>query len=264
MHMSSHRPATDDERRDLNLLTGALLSGSALAVSAALVPVRDELDNANVAVVLMGLVVLAGVIAGRRPALCVAAVGALAFNFFHTEPFGTLKMANGNDIVLTLLLTGCGLTVGEIAASRTRHAAESAARALDLATLERLTLVAADARLRVTWIRIREELERVLAAQQVWFEPPGAVTVGAALPRLDAGGVHGVRLHRWTGDGFALPEEGVQIPLGADAHLGRIVVRTRPERTVSRGACDFAVAAVALLAFAVDHRPGESGALLDS
>ena len=262
--MSFRQPATDDDRRDLNLLTGALLSGAALAVAVALVPVRDRLDNANVAVVLMGLVVLAGVIAGRLPALCVAAVGALAFNFFHTEPYGTLKMANGNDVILTLLLTVCGLTVGEIAAARTRHAAESAARALDLATLERLTLVAADDSLRVTWTRIREEIERVLAAQQVWFEPPESVTVGAALPRLDARGVHGVRVHRWTGDGFALPEEGIQIPLGTKAHHGRIVVRTCPHRTVSRGACDFAVAVVALLAFAIEHRPGESGALLDS
>ena len=33
---------------------------------------------------------------------------------------------------------------------------------------------------------------------------------------------------------------------------------------MSRRACDFAVAAVALLTFAVDHRPDESGALLDS
>ena len=261
--MSSPRPGTDDVERDVALLTGAALSLVALTLAAALVPVRDRLDNANVAVVVMGLVVLAGVIAGRLPALVVAAVGALAFNFFHTQPYGTLKMSDGNDIVLTALLVACGLAVGEIAAHRTRRAAESARRAFDLDALERLTAVAADDRLAVTWARARAEIERVLTARAVWYEPNGAVTAGAALPRLEAAGVRGTRTHRWTGDGFALPDEGVQIHVGASEPRGRIVVCTPTRRAVSPGACSYVVAVAGLLALAIDRRPGETGELVE-
>jgi hypothetical protein len=204
------------------------------------------------------------VIAGRRPALAVAAVGALAFNYFHTEPYGTLKMANGNDVILSVMLIVCGLTVGEIAAARSRRAIESAARALDLASLERLTFVASSSGLDVTWTCIRDELERVLVATRVWFEPADAITVGAALPLLDSGGVHGIRVHRWTGNGFALPEEGVQLAVGSGAHRGRVLVAPSPQqRPVSRGVCNYAAAMVALLSFAIDNRPGEVGSLID-
>ena len=264
MLMRSHQPATDDAARDAALLTSALLCAAALALPAALVPVRERLDNANVALVLMGLVVVAGIIAGRLPALCVAATGALSFNFFQTQPFGTLKMTNGNDVLLTSLLAICGIAVGEVAVHRTRRATESAQRRFDLNALERLTRIATDDPLAVTWARTRAEIERVLAARQVWFEPTEALTAGAALPRLDREGVHGVRVHRWTGDGFALPDEGVQIAVDSESSSGRIVVQTTSRRAVPSGASTYAVAVAGLLALAIDRRPGEAHVLLDT
>ena len=104
----------------------------------------------------------------------------------------------------------------------------------------------------------------MLAARQVWFEPADAVTAGAALPRLDRDGVHGSRVHRWTGDGFALPDEGVQIAVGSETTCGRIVVQTTSRRAVASGASTYAVAVAGLLAFAIDRRPGEAHVLLDT
>ena len=263
MPTSNLPPATDDTARDAAWLTAASLSFAALVFAAVLVPVRDRLDNANVALVLMGLVVLAGVLAGRRPALCVAAVGGLAFNFFHTRPYGTLKMSNGNDIVVAVLLAACGLAVGEIAANRAARALESGRRMADVDALVRLAAVAAEDDLVRTWARARGEIERALRTPTVWFEPADTVSASAALPHLSATGVRGSRVHRWAGDGFALPEEGVQIQVGGGVCHHRIVVHAPVRRTVTPGAYSFVAAVAGVLALAIDRQPGQVGALVE-
>ena len=92
-------------------------------VAGLLVAVRDTIGNTNVALILVVFVVAAAVFGGRLAGFTAAAVAAISFNFFHTQPYLTLRIKEGQDIVTVLLLLVVGLVVGELALlrQRTRH-----------------------------------------------------------------------------------------------------------------------------------------------
>ena len=85
--------------RDSEYMVAALMSLLALGVAAALVGVRDNLDNANVALILMTIVVLAAIVGGRVAGLSAALTSSLSFNFFHTAPYQSLRINRGNDMI---------------------------------------------------------------------------------------------------------------------------------------------------------------------
>lgn len=251
-------PSDDRSRREQAVAVGAALSLGALVIAVLLVPVRTELANANVAILLMGFVVAAGFLGGRFASVAVAATSATAFNFFHTRPYNTLKMTDGNDILALILLVVCGLVVGELAAQRARRIALVEAQRREIAMLDRLASVAAAAPLVDTWRFAQTEIARVLAAEDVWFERAHEPSASGALPWIDRRGVHGSRVHRWTGNGFAIPTEGVQIPVGVDASRGRIVAHSLARRSVGASAYSYACAVAGVLALAIDRRPNEA------
>jgi hypothetical protein len=249
-------------RRETSLFVAGVASLCALAVAGLLVPVRDDINNANVALVLMAVVIVAGALGGRVAGLIVAAVAGLSFNFFHTQPYSSLKIASANDIVSLALLVVGGLLVGELAARRAGTVDDRRRFEADLLCLERFALVVgADVPLPQVWADARAEIGRVLGADAVWFEPSTSVSASAALPVLDWDGVHGVRVHRWLGNGFALPVEGVQIML-ADGS-GRVVVRPNRNLALPSYARRHAVAVAALLASAIAREPGGWQAMVD-
>lgn len=87
-----------------------------VAVAAALIPARDTLGAANIALVLV-VVVVAIAASGNRWAASLAAVtSALSFDFLHTEPYGSFTIAKRDDIVTFVCLLIVGLTVAQIAA----------------------------------------------------------------------------------------------------------------------------------------------------
>src|SRR5438046_10615060 len=95
---------------------GSALGGlGALGAAAALVGVRGEIQNANVALILVVFVLLGAVSGGRGAGAVSALVAATSFDFFHTKPYGSLKITDGNDILTTVLLVVVGLLVAEIA-----------------------------------------------------------------------------------------------------------------------------------------------------
>jgi len=63
-----------ERNRDLDWATAAFMSLLAFAVATALVGVRDDLDNANVALILMAIVVIAAMVGGRIAGITVAVV----------------------------------------------------------------------------------------------------------------------------------------------------------------------------------------------
>ncbi len=70
--------------------------------------------NANVALVLVLVVVLAAIGGGREAGAVAAVSAALSFDFFHTVPYLTLQIDSGDDVETTLLLLGVGLAVGHL------------------------------------------------------------------------------------------------------------------------------------------------------
>ena len=58
-----------------------------LAAASALVPLRDTIDNANVALVLAAVVVAVALTGSRAAVLVAAASATVWFDFFHTRPY---------------------------------------------------------------------------------------------------------------------------------------------------------------------------------
>jgi K+-sensing histidine kinase KdpD len=94
-------------------LAGGLIgSTAALAVGAALIPLRDVLGAVNVALVMAGLTVVAAEFGGRMAGVVVGAIGSLVFNVFHTEPYLRLVIERPDEAVAAAVLVVFGLLVG--------------------------------------------------------------------------------------------------------------------------------------------------------
>lgn len=246
--------------RDFDVATAAAMALLALATAGALVGVRDNLDNANVALILMAIVVVAGIVGGRVAGITVAVVASLSFNFFHTQPYQSLRINRGNDAITAALLFVSGLVVGEVA-NRHRQAKEVAtSRGVEVERLHDLAHRVVETRpLAEVWDVVRRDLVETLDATEVWFEPADTVSAAAALPQVAASGFVGGRVYHWVGTGFALPKEGVQLRVGNEqTPHGRVVLRGDARHAVDIDDRLFALALMELLALAIAQRPGES------
>ena len=89
-----------------------------------LVPLRDFLGAANVAIILLLGVQLLAIIGGRQGGIIGAAVAALSFDFFFTEPYLQLVINDRHDIITALLLLVAGIGTSELGALRVRRELE--------------------------------------------------------------------------------------------------------------------------------------------
>jgi hypothetical protein len=85
-----------------------------VAVAAAWVPVRGDLPNTDVALLLVLCAGAAATVGGRWAYVIGAVAGAAAFDFFDTPPYGQLYMTRARDVVTTVVLVAVGLLVGEL------------------------------------------------------------------------------------------------------------------------------------------------------
>jgi K+-sensing histidine kinase KdpD len=89
-----------------------------------LVPLRDFLGAANVAIILLLGVQLLAIIGGRQGGIVGAVVAALSFDFFFTEPYLRLVISDRHDIITALLLLVAGIGTSELGALRVRRELE--------------------------------------------------------------------------------------------------------------------------------------------
>ncbi|HWB88776.1 MAG TPA: DUF4118 domain-containing protein [Acidimicrobiia bacterium] len=88
----------------------AALGAMALLIfSMILVLMREFLGAANVAIILLLGVQLVALLGGIRGGVVAALVAALSFDFFFTEPYLRLAIADRHDIITTILLLSGGL-----------------------------------------------------------------------------------------------------------------------------------------------------------
>ena len=111
----------NDDANEASRLWAALGSMAVVAIAGVLVPLRSTIDNTNVALVLVLVVVAAASFGGRVAGVTTSVVAALSFNFFHTQPYYSLRISDRFDIITTVLLVVVGLAVGEIAVLSHRH-----------------------------------------------------------------------------------------------------------------------------------------------
>src|ERR1019366_9906802 len=110
-----------------------------IAMALALTPWRGHLDTGDNALFLV-LVIVAVASTGRRLAAAVAALtSALAFDFFLTRPYNSLRITSHQDLITELLLLVVGLAVGELAARGRSHRLTASDRLDELALLHKVT-----------------------------------------------------------------------------------------------------------------------------
>jgi hypothetical protein len=151
---------------------GALAGAAvALGVALAFVPVRGEVGNVNVALALAVVVVAAGALGRRLGGATTAAVAAISFAFFHTQPYGELRVTAARDVITVALLLVLGVTAGDLSA-RSRLARSGPP---DLEELRRLHRIAARAALGDTTddltLQACAEMIGLLRLRDCWFEP---------------------------------------------------------------------------------------------
>jgi hypothetical protein len=220
---------TADAQRAVGLAIGGLGS---VVVAVALVPLRSEIENANLGLILVLVVVVAAIVGGGTAGALAAVTATLAFDFFLTRPYLSMRIDSADDIETALIFLVVGLLVGEVAA-RARRARSSEARAAQAIT--RVHHVAEDIAggvplddaVRVVTL----QLVSLLHLHDCFVEfPPFRWT----LPRLEpAGTVEGPE-HRWLGDGFVLPVDGLELAVVARGRqVARLVLLGNPEVAVS-------------------------------
>jgi K+-sensing histidine kinase KdpD len=199
---------TRDERT-LGVTLGLLLP---FAVGAGMVLVRGEISSTVTALVLACTVIVAARMGGRVGGIAAALMAAATFDFFHTVPYLSLKIANGDDVLITLLLLVTGLLVGGLAGSvaTNRNVMQHRYRATSAVT--RVLGVAHAGPIEDVELAVRAELTELLAAKDCWF-----TTDVVALPLLEREGswVQGEEIAE---DGYTLPVDGVQIPVETGGH----------------------------------------------
>jgi hypothetical protein len=221
-------------------------------VALALVPVRSELDNANLALILVLAVVIAAIVGGRGAGALAAVMATASFDFFLTRPYLSLKIETSEDLEAVLVLLGVGLLVGAVA-SRGRRSERGRERAAEaISRVHRVAeLVAQGAPIEDVVSAISRELRALLSLQDCWLEFPPFVYV---MPRLERSGSIGATEHSWLAGGLVLSEDGVELPvLERGVEGARIVLIGDPavavtieERVVAVALADQLGAALAL------------------
>lgn len=234
---------------------GALAAaGAALltfAVALVLVAGREG-RNPEITVLLLALtVVVAGRFGSRAGGLASAGMAATAFDFFHTQPYLSLKISNSDDIAVTFVLLAVGLVAGDLSARAARDRRTASTREVDVDTVSRLVHVAAERSAKELEFAVKVELTDLLLLRDCYFTRDGVEQ-----PELGANGSLNVPSIVYRDDGFELPAEGVSIPvLVKGKHVGSFVCVPQAGVGVGLKRRKTAVAAANLLGLALAADP---------
>jgi antitoxin (DNA-binding transcriptional repressor) of toxin-antitoxin stability system len=262
--LDDHGSVAQGEGDRSNALAGLAVGAlGPIVVALILVPFRTELDNANLALVLVFVVVTAAILGGRRAGALAAIIATLSFDFFLTRPYLSLKIETSDDLETALILLGVGLLVGAVA-SRGRRSERDRERAADaILRVHRVAdLNARGAPVDEVVQGVTRELRELLSLADCWLEFPPFVYV---MPHLERGGSIEGSEHHWFGGGVALSEDGVELTvLERGAPIARIVLIGDPERSVTIEERVVAVALADQLGVALALAgPGEQARLAD-
>ncbi len=202
------------------------------AVAAALIPVRSDIGNTNVALVLV-TVVVAIATSGQRFAAAVAALSAAAwFDFFHTEPHYTFAINAHGDVVTACVLLVVGLAVGELAVRSRRHRAAAVDGSNDIARIHAIAELAASGEEPDFLIMaVAGELRDILSLRDCRYETYSPADRPVA--RVERNGEVTVGQLRWGVDTMGLPTKQVELLVEARGHpAGRFILTPTPGEPV--------------------------------
>ncbi|MBL8125329.1 MAG: DUF4118 domain-containing protein [Blastocatellia bacterium] len=113
----------------------AVSFGVVLLVTAALLPYREFLNSAEVALILLLVVLFASTLFGSTAGLLASVVGILCFNFFFLPPFHTLNISGAENWLAFGTFVITALIAGQLSGYARRRAEESEARQREIETL---------------------------------------------------------------------------------------------------------------------------------
>lgn len=190
-----------------------------------LIPFRDRLGITNVALILMAVVVGVATTGRRAAAVAAALSAALSYDFFHAEPFGTLRVDRREDLVSMVLLVAAGLIVVELArwGQRQRgHAERTVGGMSALRSIAEMVAIGEDPRFVVLsasfWLREILHLqdcrfeELPLEAPRTILQSDGTVTVGRLRWATYNQGLPGPEVHLAVRHGATIPGYFVLMP----------------------------------------------------
>lgn len=90
----------------------------AVLLGMALVPLRGFTTASNFTFLFMALTILVAALGGRGAAVATALCSALSLDFFLTQPYLRLSIADKHDVIAFLGLTVCGLTAAAVGSQR--------------------------------------------------------------------------------------------------------------------------------------------------
>ncbi|GAA1229067.1 hypothetical protein GCM10009665_19430 [Kitasatospora nipponensis] len=215
----------------------ALLAAVAgpIVLCAVLLPLRAHLAAADVALLLVVLVVAVAAL-GHRTDGALAAVGAaLWFDFFFTQPYERFAISKSADLTTAVLLLVVGLAVAQLAARARRLRVVAVTDAGHLARLHGTAVLARSTGSALTVVdHVREQLIDLLELRGCRFE------YGSLLgrpPHLEPDGSVTVAGRAWDVERLGLPEQDVELRLvGNGRYLGRFMLETTPGTRPSRRA----------------------------
>jgi hypothetical protein len=203
-------------------LGAAVGAMSALVIAGVLVPLRDHLPNADMALALVIPVLLAGLVGGRIAGATTAVVSAMTFDFFFTQPYLSLRISSKDDVWTFLFLLVVAMVAAEVGIRGRRGGAAARESRSELDRLLRVAeLSARGADVDDVVMSARAELIGLFSLDECVYQ---AERSGPELPRLgNRGALEGAPLVAW-GE-FLLPTGGVEIPvMGRGRELGRLVL----------------------------------------
>jgi hypothetical protein len=225
-----------------------------IAVAAALVGLRSEIDATNVALVLVLVVVGTAAFGGRGPGALSAIISAISWEFFFTRPYSSLRIDSANDVETFVILLAIGLAVGQLAVRAQRSRRQASRGRDELASMRRIAERVAGGASDQELIDLTcAEVVALLGLVGCRFE---VEATGPVLPVLERSGRVESPYRRVGPDGeLALPPLGVRLPVvGGGRQVGSLVLEPDPTVGVPLEARLVAVALVDQLGAALASR----------
>jgi K+-sensing histidine kinase KdpD len=184
----------------------------AIVVGAATASVRGDVGSTIVGVSLAIVVTIAALIS-RAAAIATAVAAAITFNFFHTEPYHSLRIHEPGDVAMVALLLGLGFLVSDVTGwLRRRERLERQHSIADEAMRDARVLLGVDRPIADVWPKLASSLLDELSFATCRFVP-GSTTELSII--ADTSG------HEAPDQAtFVLPAAGAAVPI---RHAGRTV-----------------------------------------
>ena len=219
-----------------------------LLVGVALRPLRESAGLENVVVVYVIVVALAAAIGGRMAGLATSLSAALAYNWFFTTPYETLRVDSAEQVATVVLLFVAGLlaSLGGRATRRARVEAREEADVLQVLTAVNLTAARRGIKADVVAVEALRDLLDARSVRVVRDGPEGDLVVASAgqpaddldldrLPHLDEEGRIPSGHRRSVGGTLVLPAEGAVVDLvRRDRRVGALVIIPAEDRPILR------------------------------